>query len=57
MAIASAHVDPVCGMTVQPESAAEEIRRHSQTYYFCSASCAEKFKSDPDRYAAGAGGC
>lgn len=57
MAIASAHVDPVCGMTVQPESAAEEIRWDGQTYYFCSASCAEKFKTDPDRYGAGVGGC
>jgi YHS domain-containing protein len=56
MAIASVHVDPMCGMTVQPESAAEEIRRASQTYYFCSGDCAERFKTDPDRYAAGTGG-
>jgi len=27
MAIASEHVDPVCGMMLRPESAAEEIRR------------------------------
>jgi Cu+-exporting ATPase len=56
MAIASGHVDPVCGMTVQPESAAEEIRQGNQTYYFCSADCAEKFRADPDRYAAGGPG-
>jgi Cu+-exporting ATPase len=52
MAIASEHVDPVCGMMLRPESAADEIRRASQTYYFCSSECADKFKDDPDNYTA-----
>ena len=57
MAIPLEHVDPVCGMTVQPDSAAAEIRHGGQTYYFCSADCAERFARDPDRYTARVGGC
>lgn len=35
--------DPVCGMEVDPESAAATRRRQGQLYYFCSARCAETF--------------
>jgi Cu+-exporting ATPase len=37
------HVDPVCGMTVDPEKAAGKSERDGETYYFCSTGCKEKF--------------
>jgi Cu+-exporting ATPase len=45
--------DPVCGMSVNP-SAAKHIYEHDgKKYYFCAASCAEKFKADPQKYLSG----
>ena len=38
-------VDPICGMTVDPEHAAGWSRRGDTTYYFCSASCKQKFNA------------
>ncbi len=43
--------DPVCGMTVDPASAAGSATHAGVTYYFCSRHCLEKFKADPRRYA------
>jgi Cu+-exporting ATPase len=37
-------IDPVCGMTVSPESAAATVESGEETVYFCSKTCAEKFK-------------
>ncbi|HEY2151526.1 MAG TPA: heavy metal translocating P-type ATPase [Vicinamibacterales bacterium] len=37
-------LDPVCGMTVNPDTAAAHVERDGQTYYFCSKVCAEKFR-------------
>ena len=42
--------DPVCGMSVEPESAAGDYEYAGQTYYFCSKSCLEKFKAEPARF-------
>ncbi|HZR33708.1 MAG TPA: heavy metal translocating P-type ATPase [Terriglobales bacterium] len=44
--------DPVCGMDVDPASAKHQLEHAGRTYYFCCASCAEKFRSDPQRYLA-----
>lgn len=46
----SKHIDPVCGMTVAPEQAADIIKHQGKTYYFCSLNCSEKFRSKPDNY-------
>lgn len=43
-------VDPVCGMEVQPDSAAASVEFEGNTYYFCSQQCADTFNSDPTRY-------
>jgi P-type Cu+ transporter len=45
--------DPVCGMTVDPHTAAHRHTHHGRTYYFCSAGCCTKFASDPAKYLAG----
>lgn len=45
------HVDPVCGMTVDPAKAGNLKSEHDgKTYYFCNASCKESFDKDPHRY-------
>jgi Cu+-exporting ATPase len=41
--------DPVCGMTVTPQSK-HQHEHQGTTYYFCSAGCRTKFSADPDRY-------
>jgi Cu+-exporting ATPase len=37
------HIDPVCGMTVDPERAAGSSTVGGKTYYFCSKGCKAKF--------------
>ncbi len=48
---APAAVDPVCGMTVDPQAATERFDYRGRTYYFCSSGCRAAFASDPERYA------
>ncbi|MGC1209334.1 MAG: heavy metal translocating P-type ATPase, partial [Ornithinimicrobium sp.] len=43
--------DPVCGMSVDPASAAASAKHDGHTYYFCSTHCAESFKTDPADFA------
>ncbi len=43
-------VDPVCGMTVRPETAAGSYGYKNKTYYFCAAGCLEKFRQDPEKF-------
>jgi P-type Cu+ transporter len=42
--------DPVCGMEVAVDSARSIHEHHGSTYYFCSESCADKFRADPAKY-------
>src|SRR4051812_17270843 len=44
--------DPVCGMRVDPSPAAHSTEFDGRAFHFCSAGCLEKFRADPDRYAA-----
>ena len=41
------HIDPVCGMIVDPAHAAGSHEYNGKAYYFCSPSCLERFKKDP----------
>ncbi|MEZ5461672.1 heavy metal translocating P-type ATPase [Dokdonella sp.] len=41
--------DPVCGMTVNPQTAKHSAGHAGQTYHFCSAGCRQKFMADPER--------
>lgn len=43
-------VDPVCGMTIDPADAVGTSDHEGVTYYFCSATCLEKFKAHPSGY-------
>lgn len=42
--------DPVCGMEIDPKSAAATAEYKEETYYFCSAACHDKFKAEPKKY-------
>jgi Cu+-exporting ATPase len=43
-------IDPVCGMTVEPPTAAGSHTHAGQTYYFCSLHCRDRFAADPAQY-------
>lgn len=43
-------VDPVCGMSVQPQTAAGKYEFDGQTYYFCSVGCLNKFRQNPKSF-------
>ncbi len=43
-------IDPVCGMTVDRESAAGSYEFNGQNYYFCSPHCLEKFRANPQSF-------
>jgi len=45
----SQHIDPVCGMTVDPESAAKR-EYAGKTYYFCGPGCARAFDLKPEAF-------
>ena len=42
--------DPVCGMDVDPDSAAYRSEHDGHEYYFCSEHCRAKFEADPYSY-------
>jgi len=44
--------DPVCGMTIDSESAAVRVELSERTIYFCSSACATTFQAHPERYGA-----
>lgn len=47
---ANAVVDPICGMTVNPQTAAGSYEYKGQTYYFCSKHCLAKFQDNPEAF-------
>src|SRR5262245_24496970 len=49
-AAGGSHIDPVCGMTVDPATAAGSFIYAGHEYYFCSRHCLEKFKANPAAY-------
>ncbi len=42
--------DLVCGMDVEPATAAGRTDHKGQTYYFCGTGCKEKFDANPEQY-------
>ncbi|MGI4745856.1 MAG: heavy metal translocating P-type ATPase [Janthinobacterium lividum] len=43
-------VDPVCGMTVDPETSKHRHDHAGASFHFCSAGCRTKFIADPEKY-------
>ena len=44
-------IDPVCGMTVDPDNPNGGSAQHAgQIYYFCSAGCRNEFLKEPERF-------
>jgi len=46
----ASELDPVCGMTVDPQHAAGSSVYQGRTYYFCSKGCVAKFEASPEKY-------
>lgn len=44
------HIDPVCGMVVDPVDEALRTRHGDQVFYFCAEGCLTRFQSAPQRY-------
>ncbi len=42
--------DVVCGMTVDPKTAAAKSEYQGQTYYFCSKGCKAAFDKNPAKF-------
>jgi Cu+-exporting ATPase len=42
--------DPVCGMSVNPETSQYRFEHEGTTYYFCSNGCRTRFEADPKKY-------
>lgn len=42
-------LDPVCGMSVDRNSAPAEAEWHGQKYYFCANGCREEFLAKPEK--------
>jgi YHS domain-containing protein len=45
-------IDPVCGMTIDSQTAVARTRYEGRTVYFCSEECKQQFEANPSRYAA-----
>ena len=43
--------DPVCGMEIDPASAAGSSQYEGQTHYFCNLKYKESFDAEPEKYA------
>lgn len=43
-------IDPVCRMSLQPESAVGRLRHAENDYWFCSLDCAGSFALDPSTF-------
>ena len=42
--------DVVCGMEVDPKTAAAKSTYQGKTYYFCSMGCKQDFDKEPQKY-------
>jgi YHS domain-containing protein len=42
--------DPVCGMMINPDTAAATSAHRGQTFYFCASVCKTRFDADPRQY-------
>jgi Cu+-exporting ATPase len=47
--------DLVCGMMIDPKTAAATSEYEGETYYFCAKGCKVAFDKDPQKYIKGEG--
>ena len=45
-------IDPICGMSVEPETAAAHRVFEGRDVWFCGVGCAQRFDEDPERFLA-----
>lgn len=50
MAEATMAIDPVCGMEVDPKTAAGSSEYKGNMYYFCSSGCKKQFDRNPEQF-------
>ncbi len=43
--------DPICGMEIDPASAAGSSEYEGRTHYFCNLNCKQSFDAEPEKYA------
>ena len=43
-------IDPVCGMSIDPQQAVAQEEHGGTVFYFCSDGCHAAFLADPHRY-------
>ncbi|SHK17810.1 Cu+-exporting ATPase [Bradyrhizobium lablabi] len=43
-------IDPVCGMSVNPDTAKHRFAYKGQDFFFCSARCRERFEAEPEKF-------
>ena len=43
-------IDPVCGMSVDPETAKIMASIEGQNFYFCAEGCRKAFEESPEKY-------
>ena len=46
-------IDPVCGMSVDPDAGKPHLNYHGEDYHFCSHKCHDRFEADPYFYLSG----
>lgn len=49
-------IDPVCGMSVDPDTAAGHSKYEGRDYYFCSVACKTQFDRNPGQFSHADGG-
>jgi len=42
--------DPVCGMWIEPEDAADETLYNNKIFYFCAPGCKITFLEEPGKF-------
>ena len=48
--VSATALDPVCGMTVDPDNSAGSFEYNGTTYYFCSKHCLHRFSDNPESF-------
>lgn len=43
-------IDPVCGMHVEPDTAAAKVCYNGQQIFFCAEGCKKAFEANPENY-------